>query len=99
MRSFQLLNIFSLDILSPPGDIDVCSRGDEAWAADGSKSEFRVCWPELQSRVVWSEDNGLKDWGEGFISFDRVEDDDGDSVMGDLRSFAPLLKPNRGALE
>ena len=60
MRSFQLLNMFSLDILSPPGDIDVCSRGDEVWTADGSKSELRVCWSALQSRVVWSEDNGLK---------------------------------------
>jgi len=97
MRSFQLLNMFSLDILSPPGDIDVCSRGDEVWTADGSKREFRVCWSELQSRVVWSEDNGLKDGGEGFISLDRT--DGVDSDIGDLRSFAPLLKPNRGALE
>lgn len=97
MRSFQLLNMFSLDILSLPGDIDVCSRGDEVWTGDGSKSEFRVCWSGVQSRVVWSEDNELKDGEEGFISLDRT--DGVDSVMGDLRSFAPLLKPNRGALE
>lgn len=78
--------MLSLDMLSPTGEIGVCSSGDEVWTADGSKSEFRVCCSELQSRVVWSDDNGLNDGGEGSISVDWA--DDVGSDMGDLRSFA-----------
>jgi hypothetical protein len=97
MRSFQLPNMFSLDTISTTGDIGVCSRGDEVWTADGSKIEFTVCWSALQSRVAWSDDNGLKDGGEGPISVDRT--DGVGSDIGDLRSLAPLLKPNKGVFE